>query len=51
MPTNDVIAQAEFRLSWASGTLRFSQYFLTNTAEDQKKSYLSEGPLALSHIR
>ena len=36
-PTNHVIARAEFTLSWAPGTLRFSQYFPANTGEDQQK--------------
>ena len=37
-PTNHVIARAGFTLSWAHDTL------------DQKKSYMSAGPLALSHL-
>ena len=49
-PTNDVIAPAGFTLRWAPGTLGFLQYFLPNTGEDQKKSYMSAEPLAMYHL-
>ena len=48
--TNHVIAQAGFILSWARGTLGLLQYFLPNAVEDQKKSYMSLGPLTLCHL-
>ena len=50
MPTNHVIARVGFTLSWDPGTLRFCNIFVPNTGEDQKKSYLSAGPLALCHV-
>ena len=50
-PTNRVIVRAGFTLSWATGTLEYSQYFPAyNADQDQKKSYLSVGPLALCHM-
>ena len=50
IPTNRGIARAGFTLSWAAGTLGFSQYFPANTGKDQIKSYMSAGPLALCHM-
>ena len=50
MPTNHVIARVGFTLSWAPGTLRFLQYFRAKTDEDQTKSCLSAGPLALCSV-
>ena len=50
-PTNHVIAQAGFTLSldpWHFGD--FSNIFLPNIDEDQKKSYMSAGPMALCHL-
>ena len=49
-PTNHVLAQAGFTLCWAHGTLGFLLYFPPNTGEDQKKFYMSAGPLALCHM-
>ena len=43
MPTNHVIAQVGYTLSWGPGTLRVLQYFGPHTDEDQKKSYMSQG--------
>ena len=49
-PANHVIARAGFTLSWAPGTLGFLLYFPANTGDDQKKSYVSAGPLTLCHM-
>ena len=52
MPTNHVIIRAGFTLSWFLAFWYFRNIFLPNrhTGEDQKKSYLSAVPLALSHV-
>ena len=50
MPTNHVIARGGFTLCWAPGASGFSQYFPPKTGEDQKKSFMSAGPLALRHM-
>ena len=51
-PTNHVIARAGFTLSWAPGTLGFSQYFLPNTGKDQKKVLSERGvPGTVSYVK
>ena len=49
-PTNHVIARAGFTLSWALALWDFRNIFLPNAGEDQKKSYMSPGPMALCHM-
>ena len=49
-PTNHVIAGAGFTLSWTLAFWDFCNIFLPNIGEDQKKSYMSAGSLALGHL-
>ena len=48
--TTHVIAGSDLHCVGLLARLDFRNIFLPDTGEDQKKSYVSAGPLALSHV-